>query len=813
MPPPGLRATPVRPAAKGSGCTSGPAPRAERAWQRRDGLVEMARRAASSALAVTLALAALVVPAALIAASAPAAAATAQASQSPTVTITGLSPQWAGPGTTVTVTGTVTNASPTPRRLTVQLLDSNTPVSSVAGMQQSAAGLYALANLIVPTAPWESGLLDHGASASWSIQLPTSIMTGFGVYPVAAQVEDGLGQPLNWTESFLPYVPAKKGPYAGTMPAVQKVAWVWPLIDQPLLNEPWQDACTGPQAAALAQSLGHGGALSQLLDAAAAPAGSAVTSAIQAQEVTSGSSRAAKSDRAHGQPAQSIASQDALTWAIDPALVSNVSALAACGGRQPQWSRASSTWLAKLKAATAGQPAFATAYGDPDMAALIGAGLAPDVQRSFSFGRAQAGQILGLNLSPGADGTRPAVQEPAAGLAWLADAQVSYGTLEDLAAADDVSTVLLGSSASPAGQLSVLRTLNGNGSYLNVLFASDSLTRLLAGATSAPGSRFVTAQNFLAETALLAQQDPAAPIVVAPPQRWRPPAGLAADLLSATASAPWLSPASLTSLTNSKNIPTVQWPSSISGPALSPTELGQLNNLDRDVTQLQLLRAQPDPSLYLAVSTVESSAYAGRFRATALAMIATLTDRLAQQRRAVHVVAESRITLGGLRGSVPVSIDNRLGYAVQVGLQLGYATTGGTKVTASPPGVVTVPARTAKTVRLQIAAAQTGSTTITMTLINRRGQPLAGQPVLMTVQTTQVGLLGLIIFAAALGVFLLASAARAIRRGGPRRPAGEAAGSDPSDGEPSGHSTGEARPDTVVSEDHELGTAGTPRPR
>jgi Family of unknown function (DUF6049) len=125
-----------------------------------------------------------------------------------------------------------------------------------------------------------------------------------------------------------------------------------------------------------------------------------------------------------------------------------------------------------------------------------------------------------------------------------------------------------------------------------------------------------------------------------------------------------------------------------------------------------------------------------------------------------------------------------------------------------------VPAHTAETVKLRFSASQTGSTTISMTLADGDGQRLAGQPVRMTVQTTQVGLLGIVIFAAALGVFLLASAARAIRRGRPQ-PAADASDSlPPSEGERSGHSTEEAPPDTAESAHSELGTtAGTPRPR
>ena len=774
----------------------------------------MARRA-SGALAAILALALVIGPAALLATAGPATAATTAASQAPaTVTITGLSPQWAGPGTTITVTGIVTNTAPVAEQLVVQLLDSSSPVSSVAELEQSAAGLYGLAGLVLPTATWESALLKPGASASWSIRLTASemAMTGFGVYPIAAQVSNAGGTALNTTETFLPYVPAKKGPYGSTLPTAQKVAWVWPLIDQPLLDEPWLDACKGQQAAALAQSLTGSGRLGRLLAAATTTASPPVTTTVQAQSAQGGSGHAATTDGAAEALPQSLAGTDAITWAIDPALVANVSALARCGAKQPQWARAASTWLGRLKAATAGQPVFVTPYGDPDVATLIGTGHAADVERSFSYGRSQASQILGRNLTPGPQGAASAGQSPAAGVAWSADAAVSYGTLENLAAVDDVGTVLLSSSAFPAQQTSVLRTLAGNGSYLNVLLANDSLASLLGAATNAPGSGFATAQEFLAETALMAQQDPGVPIIVAPPQRWQPPAGMAADLLGATSSAPWLSPASLASLTSAKSIPTVQAASSVGGPTLGASELDRLNTLDRDVTLLQQLRAQPDPSLYLAVSTVESSAYAGRFRATALAMIATMTRRIAQQQQDVHIVAENRITLGGLRGSVPVSVDNRLGYAVRVALRLSYAATDGMKVTTSPPGLVTVPAHTSKTVKLQVSAAQTGSTAISMTLADRAGQQLDSHPVRMTVQTTQVGLLGMIILAAALGVFLLASAARAIRRGG--RPGGRRTdGPRPNGDDQSGHSTEEAAPDTVIPERSEVGTAGTPRPR
>lgn len=771
----------------------------------------MARRAVS---ALTAIFAFAVAPVALlIGGTTPASAATATASQLPaTVAFTGLSPAWASPGTTLTVTGIVKNTAGVRRQLIVQLLDSAVPISSVSALQQSAAAGTATgqAPLVLPKATWWSPVLRPGATASWSFHVPASVLglTRFGVYPLAAQVSDTQGDNLVNTLTYVPYVPAGNGPYRSSIPAVQKISWVWPLMDQPLLREPWQSPCKGSQAAALAQSLTSGGRLGQLIDAAGAAAG---TAAVQAQSAQAAASRAAQRLATLAEPGQSLAQDDAVTWAVDPALLVNVTDLSQCGASEPRWARTAAAWLARLKAETSSQPIFVTPYGNPDVTALIG-GHAPDVQNAFFYGRRRAGGILGRNLAPAPVGTSPA---DTAGLAWSAGGPTSYAAAEILAG-QSVGTLLEGSSAFPLRQVSVLRTLDGAGgagAYMNVLLASDSLTSLLGSAGTGPGSAFATAQQFLAETALLAQQHPSTPIIVAPPQRWQPPAGLAAALLSDTASAPWLAPATLMSLTGATHVPSVSLPLTTSGSALSSLEQGQLSALDAAVSKQAALRAESDPNLSLAVSTVESSAYSGaRFRETALGMIETLAARMERQERAVHIVAENRITLGGTRGSVPVSVDNPLPFAVRVKMQLSYSQADGVTV-SSPAGTRTVPAHTAQTVRLRISAAQTGSTTITMTLLNQNDQPLASPPVRTTVQTTQVGLLGMIIFGAALGVFLLASAARAVRRGKPRPTPDEAHRPAPREDDQPGHSTEEAGPDTVVTGHGELGSARSPRPR
>jgi hypothetical protein len=741
----------------------------------------MARRAASS-LAAMLALTALALPAALLAGQRPASAA-ADARERPgqslvTITISGMSQRWATPGSTITVSGTLRNTSgQQDSHLSVQLLGSGVPVTSVAQLVLNAGQPYSPATNVLPGAVWQaSGQLAPGATTTWSIRFPARALglTTFGVYPLAAQAQSVFGTTLATTTTYLPYEPARKGPYASSRPAPAKISWLWPLIDDPLLTEPWQKNCTGPQVSALAQSLGSG-RLSQLLHAG---------------------------------------TLSSITWVVDPALLANVRSLAACGPAQPRWAKTASAWLADLKATTAGRPLSVTPYGDPNVAALIAVGHGADVRRSFQLGRGLAGQILQRNLTPGPAGGTTAPLTQAAGLAWPPAGVPGYGTLENLANVDGVGTLVLDSSAFPGQQDSVLQTLDGGGSYMKALVASHSLTQLLGSSSATSGPAFSTAQEFLAETALLAQQVPSQPIVVAPPQRWNPAHGLAASLLADTADVPWLSPVSLTSLTSARHIrtvPTQDWPSGSVGQSLvtSKFEVHALRTLDRNIAQLQSIRARPDEDLYLAVSAVESSAWQGPSKHIAAQMIATLTGRISREQQAVKIIAEKRITLGGLKGGVPVSIDNPLGYAVKVQLQLQYSQASGIKITADPPGVVTVPAYTARTVRLRVQATEVGSTIVTLRLASPGGQLLStGQR--MTIQATQVGVLGMIICAAALGVFLLASAARAARRGRPATGTDQPGGEEPTGDHDGGRSAEPAEPDTVMAEPSKLGAAGKP---
>jgi Family of unknown function (DUF6049) len=592
------------------------------------------------------------------------------------------------------------------------------------------------------------------------------------------------------------------------------------LIDKPLLGPPWQRSCQGPQAQALVASLSSGGRLAQLLKAGGVSSGTAA-----AYSAASGSGRAAQSRAVRSQQAQSLSGYDGVTWAVDPALLANVNALARCGSSQPKWANAASSWLSELRQVTAAEPMFVTPYADPDVAALISHRRATDVANAFTLGRSIGRQILDSDLgSATAGGRSSSAQSQAAGIAWPADGISGYPTVETLANQEDVGTLLLSTSALPTVQSTVVRSADGGGGNMTVLLANEQLTRLLAAGGRTTGSAFATEQDFLAQTALAAQQGrPGAPLIVAPPHRWDPAPGLTIELLAETASAPWLSPVSLTSLTAGTHIPHVRHYAFTNSPApIGKKELHRLAGVDHGINQLKKIAAKPNVNLPLGVATIESSAWRSRSGRTARRMLAaTVLSKIHQQERSVQILASPRVTLGGLKGSVPVSIDNRLGYPVKVQLQV-ESQAPGVKITAVPPGVVTVPAHNALTVHLHVQATQVGSAKVTMSLLDKDGQPLrlvpattrpySGFSASMTVEATQVGVLGVIIFAAALGIFLIAYAARAARRGHPPGAADGPADPGPAADQSGDHSTEPAEPDTVMAERTELGTAGAPGP-
>jgi len=697
------------------------------------------------------------------------------------VAITSVNPDIATPGKPVTVSGTVSNGTAVAvSGLAVQLRSSGSALTSRGDLTNYAAGNLPVDSPVTGTVQQLPGTLSPGATERWTTTIAAHQlgMTAFGVYPLAAEVDDSnTGVTLDIDHSFLPFWPARS-----TLAGPLQITWVWPVIDSP-----HQAACR----ALLNNSLAASVRLAGLLTAGMTPAASSAD----------------------------------LTWAIDPGLLSSVSAMtkpyrvggsATCAGTTGEpASTAARTWLGNLRSVTANQDFFVTPYNDVDVAALTHQGMDSDLTHAFNDGRSVARTILGSAQRPAMGATGQGLGHASSpdgigGIAWPADGTADYGVLGNLAV-NGIGTVLLDSTMMPpVTQVSytpsaVTKTPDGVGAELDVALADDTLTQILGSR----GTSFSTEQNFLAETAMIAAERPALrrSVVVVPPRQWDPAPGVASALLSETVSAPWLSPVSLASLVTADapagQVPRQQPAQQLLGKGeLGASLLGQVQQVNQRL-RLQGSILNPPSNAYLstAVAAVESSAWRGtRGAAGASQLLQRVSGYLTSREQQVQIIDASQVTLGGQNGSVPVSISNKLNQPVTVRLSV-QAPSGG-QITILPyNSMVTIAAHEQRTIPVRVKAAAAGTTMLRLSLLTPGGAPRPGATTL-TVDATHFGTLALVIIGIAVGVFVLTAAGRAFRRGGGPRGGAPASGDegggpvdDANSRDPAG---GPSEPDSVV---------------
>jgi Family of unknown function (DUF6049) len=676
----------------------------------------------------------------------PGARAATAAARTLTVSITAMSPQWATSGSTVKISGTVSNhtGSAIPdlvvQAQTGPAFQARSDLSSFADGQTSAAGFLSQAGLadVLPSS------LPSGATARWSVSFPAAGFYGaFGVYPIqvlASSAATGFQATAN---TFLPY-------WAGKASAVPlKISWIWPLID-----EPQQGACPTTLATPyLAQSVKSGGRLATLLGAAAP-----------------------------------FAQADQITWAIDPALLSDVSVMThskyftggnyACQDRDPQLKNgAAAAWLSKLATTTAGQSAFLTPYADVDVAALSHNGLDANIRSAYQVGQHTASRIL-----PGTFGTNASNSGTVLAAAWPADGTADTQVLDSLASDGGVSTVVLKSGTLPssAGQnydTALQRTVTSSGKPVSALLADSEITSVLgsASATSSAGARFAVTQDFLAQTAFIVAEAPnlGRSLVVAPPRGWDPSAAEVTTLLRMTQKAPWLSPTGLGTLAaQAANLKPHALPASkVGGAELSDDYLDQVQTLNSNLATYTNLLYQPAPSklssLAAAVAVTESVAWRGDGSPGGWLALTKLSSYLAYEMDKVSILSTKPILLAGTSGTTLVSVQNLMDVPVRVRVYASTATGSALSVgsfdTSTDSLKVIQPFQT-NTVRMPLQSTSIGTTTLQLELVTANGSPVAGTARLLSVEVTRIGRTLLVIIGAALGVLVLTSAIRLRRR-------------------------------------------------
>ncbi|HEX5300947.1 MAG TPA: DUF6049 family protein [Streptosporangiaceae bacterium] len=707
----------------------------------------------------TLSVAAAFVTAALAAAPAAHAAQTAHADPAApaqtaatgglSIKINAMNPPVAQAGATVNLRGTITNHTRQIQAgLQVQLSASATHFTARDALKSymsrgDAPGLVQAGDSFPIAAS-----MPPGSTVSWSasFQVGAVGISTFGVYPVTAQLQAvaTLGV-LSSDHTLLPYWPGSRT--AANLQSRLKISWLWPLVDQP-----HHRACTALTDNSLAAELAPDGRLSALLAA--------------------GSGH-----------------EDAdLTWMVDPALLSDVATMSSryqVGGRpnctgavyQPA-SHGAQGWLTGLRKVTAAQRTILTPYANVDMAALVHQGLTKDLAAAY-----QLGDAVGNSVLRGTFGHE---------IAWPAGGTADLSVLTNLAAADSIGTVVLTSSEMPvladAGSFQpddAVTKVRVAGLPVNVLLSDSTLTGVLrAGDTSSgrlpKSTEFDVRQRFLAETAMIAAEAPesARTIVVAPPYDWSPSQGLADDLLDETVSAPWLAPAPLASLSSApdtqRGVARQPLPSAKKSPGeLSADYMTRVRATGDALAAYKSMLYKPSPGYVRFVSeamiATESAAWRGRGESRGESLIDSLSGYIESAEKKAEIITSAQVPMGGSAGLVPFTIQNGLQHqTIQVRVIVSVDNTLGrtSQLTVGRfQDLLLIPPQQTRLVKLPVSSAPQGSTAIHVSLAAADGTPLPSvKHATLTVLSTRYGRAILFLIGAAIGVLVLTSVFRGVRR-------------------------------------------------
>lgn len=612
------------------------------------------------------------------------------------------------------IRGQVINQSgSTYQRVSVRLLFNSTPMTSRGQLDGYADGKGPEP---VRTGPVRSitASLPADGQHDWTLSLPVRQMglSTFGVYPISVEVYNGAGVVLGRQHTLVTYY-SKSAQIAKT-----KIAWVWPIIDQPHRadDDTFVDGNLERQFS--------GGRLANLVSAAA-----------------------------H--------TSTPVSWLIDPGLVDDAARMASEDGYTIKSSKdsvhrysnvAARSWLTSLQSAIGSEQVIATPYADPDVMSLAQHHLPGDIKSATDAG------MSSLNAA-GVTGATTAVSAPPDGLA-------TQSTLAALAASGS-RTVLLSSAILPDPQAQTytpdpLVKKNVAGDPMNLIAYDDTLYKVLDTDTSEPGATVLAEQRFLAETAMITGEKPYDPrtIVVTPPRRWDPSPTFAKAVLSDTATAPWLRPVTLNKVESVKPVSrTFQPPKNTSG--LGKTYLRQLHELSGRINRFTSI-LRPQKSAYsLGVPRVESSAWDGRStrgKALRQRLDAALEKDVAKVR-----VLNDGITLVGKSARIPITISNDLSDKTIVVTLHAYSSNETRLRIDDVDRTLTLAPGHKDQVNLNMKAAANGPANVSLDLLTP-GRLTFGPTHVLRVNATGYGRTALLITGVSLAVLFLGIGIRVVRR-------------------------------------------------
>lgn len=647
------------------------------------------------------------------------------------VVLEDITPSAPGPDSTVRITGHVRAGERDLQDLSVRLRFSPSAFVSRGVMQVYAAGGSSARFETRPlpkTATRVAGKLASGETASFNLTVEVSDLNvdEFGVFPLGVEAVSG-DAPVARQRTFLPYTPEDS--------AVEptRAAWLWPVVDRP--HRAMDGMFVDDE---LAQSLSTDGRLARLVSAA-------------------------------GTPQPDSDSPFPLTWAIDPALLRAARDMSdgyavreGAGnvtrhGEDHQDSAIADEWLDRLRTEVGEGKVLSVPYADPDVMAIHRAGLDKNLTLAVTRGPNITSEVLGRDVT--------------SDVVWPPGGWLDQDTLDTLAVAGTNTVILNEDSLPPAERLTytpnaatATPTIGGSA---DVLLADRTITRILGEATREPGSAVLARQRFLAETALITDERPydEGTLLIAPPRRWDPPPGFAAEVLESSADVPWLTPTGLSQLKD--NPATVdragpRYPQAARRQELDQDHLDNVRSTYRDVQGFAAI-LEPRTSVFdFALLRTESSAWRDRGdRGRQLREL--IHQQLQNKRQKVEIVTDPWRVLASNSGTVPITISNGMNdRSVAVSLSLRPRNRARLDIDNIPERITIQPGRKA-TVKVQMSAVTSGVADVVARLETPEGEPY-GEPVNLKIRATGYGSTALAVTGGALGFLFLGVAVRVIRR-------------------------------------------------
>jgi len=464
--------------------------------------------------------------------------------------------------------------------------------------------------------------------------------------------------------------------------------------------------------------------------------------------------------------------------AVDPGAVQIPGTVAGTG------QGAAASFLERLRTVAARYPTLALPYGDPDVVAMVRAGLLGEVTTAVEHGTTVAERVLGTESdgsSPNDPAAAPAITSPPiTSMAFPINGATDAATLTALQSAG-LSTALLSEesleldgSAAAAAVVAV-----GESDIPAAVAQPDVLSGV--GDLIDHGRQSGWAKRVNALTGVLAQQSldgsvsrTTNPAIFTPDRRWSPDApGLRVltDLLATLGASQVISGTSLTGLAASASeVAVPAYPEQAQAQELNHAYLERVKTNRADVTSLQQsLGGTPqttDPALVLDPLVVAlDAAGSTAFRTDAAvgeANLATVESTTAGIRGGVEISsAGNSYTLASSSSPLVLTVQNNLPYNVPLRVEI----TGGEFVglTVTNPELQVVPAGRSQQVKIPAEVSRSGQFQVRAVLVGPDGSTW-GQPVQLSVESTAYGALTVIIIVVAGGVLVLMVALRIVQR-------------------------------------------------